>query len=180
MPWRSFIALVSLVGCGASGAVSSSNLGNDEELALALLSTTAAGGLATTLGVITTRVNNEERPSLLVEHRREIEVSLARGQGAWIDDLAAELGLPEGLVPRLGQTLRRHREHLTEVLNQEPVRVDLWRRELGEALCCDPCLLPFASKPLDCAASTIALSDEKTCTSPRTVVARSSPSRRSP
>jgi len=145
--------IVSLVlACSSSGPISSSNTGAEDESTLVVLLTTAVGALSTTGGVLTTNTGPPPPPSIWLGNRRQIQIDLARGGGDWINDLASELGLPDGLVHYLGEAVLRNRKVLAPLLAREPMRVDEWERRLGDALCCDPWLHPFAERRFMCRA----------------------------
>jgi len=149
---HTFIAMLALAfaACPSNlGVTSSSDNGDDETLVVVLL-TTAAGSLSTTGGVLTTVGSDPPTPSLWVGNRRQIEIDIARGHGDWVDDLASEFSLPEGLVRHLGLALKRQREALSSILSRDPLRIDEWERTLGDALCCDPWLHPFAHQRFKC------------------------------
>jgi hypothetical protein len=134
------------LGCqGSTGGVVTS--GNDEETAALVLTTSAAGTLATT-GVALT-VTDSDRQETYLENRREIAIALARGRGSYVDDLADELGLPEGMVAHLGAVLKARRDRLAPRLEDKVLRDD-WERWLADELCCDPWIRPFASSSHGC------------------------------
>lgn len=75
---------------------------------------------------------------------RELATDLARGDGAFVHDLAAALALPEAEVPRLGEQLRRHRPALLDALRRPAPpaeRVSALQAAIGSALADDPDLL---------------------------------------
>lgn len=148
------IALAVATACSSSSSsgITSSSNGSDDETAIAALLTTAVGALSTTGGVLTTVNSDSPPPSIWLANRRQIRIAIARGHGLWVDDLAAELGLPEGLVRYLGEALKRNQKTLSAVLVREPLRVDDWERTLGDVLCCDPWLHPFARARFECRA----------------------------
>lgn len=120
----------------------------DDETAVILL-TTASTSLSTLGGVATTLNTGIAQRSTLVAEHRDINIDLARGSGTTIDDFAAELALPAGLVPRLGEVLRRHRDQLLTSLDG-PLYRDTWHRKLADAACCDPWLYPFGRERFYC------------------------------
>jgi len=132
-----------------AGFLTSSSNSSDEE-ALLIITTSTLGALTTIGGVLTTVVALEAEPSSAVQNRRQIEIDLTRGYGDWMNDLAAELGLPAGLVPHLGLALKNHRATLSDALAVTPVRIDVWQRTLADALCCDPWIYPFARNRFGC------------------------------
>lgn len=145
------LVIASALGCqGSSSGVTSGGSGEDEAAA-AMLGLTTIGTTTTTGGMLTTNELSPNTPSLWLRDRRNIEISIARGHGSWIDDLADELGLPEGLVPHLGAALRRQHAPLSTAL-REPVKTADWERLLGAALCCDPWVRPFADRRFGCRA----------------------------
>lgn len=140
-----FIALA--LGCSSNGVLSGGS--DEDEAAAAVLGLTTLGTTTTTGGLLTTNELSPSTPSLWLADRRNIEIAIARGHGSWIDDLADELALPEGLVPHLGAALRRHHGPLSQAL-REPLHTSRWERLLGAALCCDPWVRPFASRRFGC------------------------------
>lgn len=69
--------------------------------------------------VLTYQLVNGEDIFDLGEHRRELETDLARGEGAFVSDLAAALALPDHAVPQLGAALRNHRAAILASLSAE-------------------------------------------------------------
>jgi hypothetical protein len=137
------------LGCGSGGG-SVTSTSDDDEVAIGVLVGTGLGLLSTTGGAITTEQTAQGPPSTHLAERRAIEIALARGQGDWIGDLADELGLPDGMVGHLGGVLKAHREPLSRLLEDEELEVDDWERRLGQILCCDEWLYPFAYRRFRC------------------------------
>lgn len=135
------------LGCSSNGVLSGGS--EDDQAAAAMLGLTALGTTTTTGGLVTTNELSPSTPSLWLADRRNIEIAIARGHGGWIDDLADELALPEGLVPHLGAALRRQHGTLSTAL-REPLHTARWERLLGAALCCDAWVRPFASRRFGC------------------------------
>lgn len=78
---------------------------------------------------------------VVVMNARQTETDLARGEGPFIDDLAAALALPRDEVPRLGAQLRRHRATLLGAIRQSAaptVYAENLREALETALAEDP------------------------------------------
>lgn len=76
-------------------------------------------------------------------NERQLETDLARGEGPFIDDLAAALALNEAEVPRLGAQLRRHRATLLGAMRQSAAPTTYaegLRTALEMALAEDPAL----------------------------------------
>lgn len=96
-------------------------------------------------GLFTRRPGNGEA----VLYRREIALSIARGQGPFVTDLAAWLALPESLVPELGRVLREARPVLEPALSEE-ISVESFQTLLGVALCRDPVLRYHAWRRFHC------------------------------
>ncbi len=140
---------LSTAACGSSG-ISSTSSDDDEEVAIVALLSIAGGLVSTTAGAVTTEATDDGTNDVYVKNRRTIEVNLARGHGDWIADLAHQLALPAGLVPHLGEVLRRHREPLSAVLVEEPLRASVWERKVADVLCCDAWLYPFVHERLHC------------------------------
>jgi hypothetical protein len=141
------IATLAVMGCRTSSGGVFTTV-EDDETAVILL-TTGATSLSTLGGVATTLYGDRSTGTTLVTNRRDIRVDLARGNGVTIDDFAAELGIPEGLRPRLGAVLRRHRDQLLPSLDGFLYR-GTWLRRLTDAACCDPWLYPFGRARFSC------------------------------
>lgn len=84
-----------------------------------------------------------------VLYRREIALSIARGQGPFVTDLAAWLALPEPLVTELGRVLREARPVLEPALSEE-ISVEGFQTLIGVALCRDPVLRYHAWRRFHC------------------------------
>lgn len=145
------LATLALGGC-SSGVTSSNVVNSDDEAAVIVLLISGVGAVSTTGGVITTNGDPAPPPSIWLGNRRQIQIDLARGSGDWVNDLASELGLPEGLLHYLGEALLRNRDALAPLLAREPLSIDEWETHLGDALCCDPWLHPFAARRFKCRA----------------------------
>lgn len=143
----SVIAALALMGCQTSSGGVLTSVADDETAVL--LITTGATSLSTLGGVATTLYVETPSGSTLVTDQRDIRVDLARGSGVTIEDFAAELGLPKGLQPRLGEVLRRHRSQLLPSLNRLLYR-GTWHKQLADAACCDPWLYPFGRERFSC------------------------------
>ncbi len=76
----------------------------------------------------------EDVSSYLDEHRRDIERANARGDGAFVRDLAAALGVPSSQVAHLGDVLRRSRTSLANALTERPAEREFRARAFGQAL----------------------------------------------
>lgn len=82
-------------------------------------------------------------------NRREIALAIARGQGPFVTDLAAWLGLPEALLPALGRALREARPVLEPALSEE-ISVEGFQTLVGVALCRDRELRYHAWRRFQC------------------------------
>jgi|GEM_PF-2898841 len=90
----------------------------------------------------------EPARAYLESHRRPIRVSLARGSGVFVDDVASALELPADQVDLLGRTLHAHRETLDGWLRDpEITTADLegFSADLAAALASEPRLTPHVA-----------------------------------
>ncbi|TNF32790.1 MAG: hypothetical protein EP329_09220 [Deltaproteobacteria bacterium] len=88
----------------------------------------------------------------LEQRRRPIRVSLARGAGLFVDDLATALALPAADVPVLGATLQAHQARLDRWLaDPEVTREDVvgFSDDLRAALTSEPRLAPVVAAARD-------------------------------
>lgn len=86
----------------------------------------------------------------LDRHGREVQLALARGEGAFVDDVAAALHVPAALTPRVGAALRGARSALEEALGRASGagadgRAPAFFGAVGRALAADPVLAGYLS-----------------------------------
>lgn len=141
---RWVLALACLV-LGACSNLDVSDL-NNVSVRLALVTGSSAG---VTAGAVSA-ASRDPDPGPMIADRRALATDLARGDGPWVNDLAAWLALPQGLVPQLGKTLREARPVLAEAL-AEPLSESAFRTLLGVTLCRDEALRFHAWRRFDCA-----------------------------
>jgi hypothetical protein len=139
------------LGCGGGELVSTTmqttsdetgSDSNDGETALivigaVLLVTTAAGLVVFTVA---------EDVGYLELHQQDIRRALARGDGAFVSDLAQALALPPPLMPRLQAVLKGARGALDRPLagiKIDTARAQDFGRELVRVLKADPELAPY-------------------------------------
>ncbi|MCC6622461.1 MAG: hypothetical protein IT385_14450 [Deltaproteobacteria bacterium] len=104
-------------------------------------------GVTTVGGLVAWTVSDEEM-SYLDQHRQDIRVALARGDGPFVRDVAAGLRLPPELVPALGEALRAHRASIEPALAGEEVAPAGFARALDRAVRADPRLAPYSREIL--------------------------------
>lgn len=144
-PTRVAIALVAIQLAACAELRPSSDVDDPlgESSILSVASSVALGaGFA---GLFTRRPGTGEA----VLYRREIALSIARGQGPFVSDLAAWLSLPEPLLPELGRVLREARPVLEPALSEE-ISVEGFQTLIGVALCKDPVLRYHAWRRFQC------------------------------
>lgn len=148
VPSSSHFALVLSLAVPAC-ATNDGTFASDDDLVASIITTTVGGGVSTTGAVLGLDLS-ESSDDLWVANRRETEIALARGTGPWIDDVAARIALPAGLVPRLGAALHRQRDYLLGVLARDLLTTHDWMAAVGAVVCCDPWLRAFAEPRLGC------------------------------
>lgn len=108
-------------------------------------------GISVVGTVVAFTASDDDSFSYLERHQQEVRVALAKGDGAFVTDIAQSLKLPHALVSHLGEVLHAARPELEPSLAETRIdreRARAFSKAMVSAIASDPVLAPYVDRAL--------------------------------